>query len=175
MEPERCSECGFDGTRLSVQDAIAALRTLGPRWREAFEDVPDEILRRRPSQAVWSPLEYAAHTRDVLAMNGWGMAEILEGGHPEFPVIEPDPVTEQGAADHGYNALEPELVLDELEANARRIADRASRVVGRDPWTRTARVGSQDMEAGWVLRHALHDATHHLRDVERILNGGSEA
>lgn len=175
MEPERCTECGFDGTRMSVQDAITALRTLGPRWREAFEDVPEDILRGRPTPDVWSPLEYAAHTRDVLAMNGWGMNEILEGGRPEFPAIEPDVGGPEGAADHGYNALEPQRVLDELEANARRIADRATRVVGREPWTRSARVGDVDMDAGWVLRHALHDATHHLRDVERILGGLPDA
>lgn len=173
MQPERCTECGFDGTRLSVGDAVTALRTIGPRWRQAFEDVPDEILRGRPAPDVWSPLEYAAHTRDVLAMNGLGMNEILKGHRPELPVIEPDePEPDGSAADHGYNALDPERVLDELDANARRIADRASRVVGADPWTRSARVGDREMEAGWVLRHALHDASHHLRDVQRILSRG---
>lgn len=171
MEPERCGECGFDGTRLTVQDAITALRTLGPRWREVFEDVPDEILRRRPSPDVWSPLEYAAHTRDVIAMNGWGMNEILKGHRPEFPVMTPDEGTAEGAADHGYNTLAPDAVVGELEANARRMAERASQVVGAEPWTRSARVGNDDMDAGRVLRHAVHDATHHLRDVEHILSG----
>jgi hypothetical protein len=165
VEPERCAECGFDGTRLSAGDAIAALRTLGPRWRQAFKDRPDEILRSRPAPNVWSPLEYAAHTRDVLMLNGLGMHEILRGHSPELPPVEPD----EEAADHGYNELDPNRVLDELDANARRIADRASRVVGAEPWTRSARIGGRDVDAGWVLRHALHDATHHLRDVERIL------
>lgn len=165
MEPERCAECGFDATRLTVGDAITTLRTLGPRWRRLFKDVPHEVLRKRPDQKVWSPLEYAAHTRDVIAMNGWGMAKTLDGEGPDVPGVAPD----EDAPDHGHNALDPGAVLDELEANARRMADKAEGVVGAEPWSRTAKIGGKPVDAGWALRHAVHDATHHLRDVERGL------
>jgi hypothetical protein len=114
---------------------------------------------------VWSPLEYAAHTRDVIAMNGWGMDKILDGDAPDVPAMTPD----EDAPDHGYNALDPQTVVGELEANARRMADRAERVVGSEPWSRTAKIGENTVDAGRVLRHAVHDATHHLRDVERGL------
>jgi hypothetical protein len=166
-EPERCDECGFDATRLTVADAIAALRSLGRRWREAFREVPVEVLRERPDPAMWSPIEYAAHTRDVLTLIGAGLEEALDDRRPAFPAMEPDPPGPV-AADHGYNALEPGRVLDELEAGATAMAARAKRALP-EHWARTATVGDRELDAGWAIRHAVHDATHHLRDVERIL------
>ena len=164
MEPERCEECGFDGTRLTVTDAVTALRSMGRRWREVFEDVAAERLRERPDRATWSALEYAAHTRDVLALVGWGMNQVLEGGKPSFDPVEPDPP----GADHGYNALDPGKVLNELAANAERMAARAERALP-EHWGRTGMMGGVETDAGWFLRHAVHDASHHLRDVERGL------
>jgi hypothetical protein len=164
MEPERCAECGFDGEHLMVADAITALRSMGRRWRELFEDVPDERLRRRPDPQTWSALEYAAHTRDVLALVSWGMDRLLKGDEPTFEAIEPDPP----GADHGYAALDPSEVLDQLEANAERMAARAERALP-EHWKRRGTMGETPTDAGWLLRHAVHDATHHIRDVERGL------
>jgi hypothetical protein len=137
---------------------------MGRRWRELFKDVPDERLRQRPDPATWSALEYAAHTRDVIALVGWGMSKVLDGDRPAFEAVEP----ETAAADHGYNALDPAEVLAELGANAERMAARAARALP-DHWARTGSMGSVETDAGWLLRHAVHDASHHLRDVERGL------
>jgi len=167
LDPERCAECGFDGTRLTVPDAIAALRSMGRRWREAFQDVSDERLRRRPSPTVWSPLEYAAHTRDVLDLIGGGLPAVLDDARPSYPGVVPD----EDAPDHGYNALDPAAVTDQLAANAERIADRAERALP-EHWDRTATLGGEETDAGWILRHAVHDASHHLRDVQKDLNRG---
>jgi hypothetical protein len=164
VEPERCAECGFDGTRLTVADAITALRSMGRRWHEVFADVPGDRLRRRPAPDVWSPLEYAAHTRDVLDLIGSGLAAVLDGNHPSYPNVEP----EKDAPDHGWNDLDPAAVLDELSAAAERIADRAGRALP-EHWERTADMNGTETDAGWILRHAVHDASHHLRDVQKAL------
>jgi hypothetical protein len=113
---------------------------------------------------VWSPLEYAAHTRDVLALIGQGLGPILDDTRPEFPAVEPEP----DAPDHGYNALDPDRVLQALERNANAMADRASKALPAH-FGRTGTLGGQTVDAGWLLRHAVHDATHHLKDVQRIL------
>jgi hypothetical protein len=171
VEPERCAECGFDGSRLTVADSITALRSLGPRWRRLFSDVPPERLRERPSPDIWSALEYAGHTRDVLLLHGLGLEEVLRDTRPEFPSIEPDGLDASGAAaDHGYNALDPARVLDELSGNAERLATLAG---GQIPehWGRVAVIGGREVDAGYLLRHAVHDATHHLKDVEKVLEG----
>lgn len=169
MEPERCEECGFDATLLTVADSIAALRSMGRRWHELLQDVSVERLRERPDPATWSPLEYSAHTRDVIALNGWGMDKVLEGGRPSFEGIEPD----AEAVDHGYNVLDPETVVAELKANAERMARRAERALP-EHWSRTATIAGVETDAGWLLRHAVHDTSHHLRDVRRQLRGDPE-
>jgi hypothetical protein len=81
----RCDACGFDADRASVPDSIVALKTFPRRWRAAFallDREDDDVLRRRPTPTVWSALEYLAHTRDSVAVNGWGMAQILTKDHP---------------------------------------------------------------------------------------------
>lgn len=164
IEPERCAECGFDGEHLMVGDAITVLRSMGRRWRELFEDVPDERLRERPSPEIWSALEYAAHTRDVIAVIWWGVDRFLKGDEPAFEGVEPD----EPGADHGYNALDPADVLSQLAANAEGMADRAERTLS-EHWKRRGTVGETPTDTGWMLGHAVHDATHHIRDVERGL------
>ncbi len=167
MEPERCEECGFDATRLTTADATTALRSFGRRWKEMFEDVPEDLLRARPSPDRWSALEYAAHTRDTIAMNSWGMNEVLKGESPSFPEIQPDPPAAV-AADHGYNALDPSTVVGELGANAERMAARAERELP-EHWGRTGTIGGAEVDADYLLKHVVHELSHHLRDVENGL------
>ncbi len=164
MEPERCAECGFDGSRLTIGDAVASLRSMDRRWHDAFADTPDDRLRRRPAPEVWSPLEYAAHTRDVLRLHHMGIGMILEGTHPAFPSIPPDPP----GADHGYNAQDPRTMLDELATAAGDLADLAG-PARPEMWDRTGEIGGVEHDAGWLLRHAVHDASHHLFDIEKDL------
>lgn len=145
------------------------MRSMGRRWRELFKDVPDERLRDRPDSSTWSALEYAAHTRDVIALVGSGMSKVLDGDAPVFEAIQPDAT----AADHGYNALPPADVLGGLAANAERLAARAERALP-DHWARTGSIGGVETDAGWLFRHAVHDASHHLRDVERNLGSSRQ-
>ena len=164
MEPERCAECGFDATRLTVQDAIVGLRSLGRRWHEAFDGVPDETLRARPDATTWSPLEYAVHTRDVLGLLTAGLGPVLAGDEPSFPDVQP----EEGAPDHGWNRLDPETVVRELGAAADAEADLAAKA-RPEQFARTGTLGPQTFDGDWLVKHSVHDATHHLFDVGRIL------
>lgn len=164
----RCAECGFDAGTVSVPDAIVALRSFPRRWRGAFAVVGDEddLLRRRPAPEVWSALEYAAHVRDIFAIHGSGMNRTLTEEHPVFEW--PDGVTEESVA-AGYAALDPATVLDELSANADRVAARAARTDAGD-WRRPATLpGDEEVDALWFLHHCVHEGSHHLRDVKRVI------
>ena len=170
----RCDECGFVAETVSPSDAVVALRSFGRRWRGAMallDKEDDAVLRRRPAAGVWSALEYLAHTRDAIAVNGWAMTEALAKDHPvlEWPggadpsaPADDHPVSTTPDADSG---------LAELAANCEQVATRADKVDPGD-WRRPATLrGGRDEEvdALWFLHHAVHEGSHHLRDVQRVL------
>ena len=89
MDPERCEECDFDGSRFDNRALTSELRALGPRWRVLIESAgPD--LRVRPSPEVWSAIEYAAHSRDITALHVFGVEQALTLDEPSFPAIADD-------------------------------------------------------------------------------------
>jgi hypothetical protein len=169
----RCAECGFDADRTSVPDSIVAIKTFPRRWRAAcalLDKEDDDVLRRRPAPSVWSALEYLAHTRDTVAVNGWAMAEALTKDHPvlEWPAGE-EPATPDAMP--VSTTPDAETGLGELTANLERVAARAARTDAGD-WRRGATVrGGRDEEvdALWFLHHVVHEGSHHLRDVHGVL------
>lgn len=162
-EPERCDECGFDGAEVWPDQAADFLDGLGAEWARRAQQLTDDEIRRRPAEGVWSPLEYAAHSRDVTAMVGWAMREVLEGRTlPEGPEVDVDEVAEAAR----YNELDPTTVIAELTTNAQRVARHARRAQPVD-WFRSAGVGGKPTIALDALRHVVHDATHHLMDIDR--------
>ena len=167
MSAERCSICGFDGSSVSVADAIAALRSFPRRYRGAFAVAGDdeELLIRRPSPEVWSALEYAGHARDTITANGRCMAHALTDPNPE--IEWPADVDHHPAPNVGDAAT----VLQELADACEQVASKAERTDAGE-WKRTIRrhggVGDV-VDALWFLRHCVHEGSHHLRDVQRVL------
>jgi hypothetical protein len=170
IQENPCPECGFHADTVSVSDAIVALRSFPRRWRGALAlpaDVPDDILRRRPSPDVWSALEYAAHTRDTIAANGVVMARTLTEDHP----VVDWPDEETLATRPPSTVTDAPTILDELAASCERVAARAERTDPGD-WRRpvSLRGGlNEDVDALWFLHHCVHEGSHHLRDVQRVL------
>ncbi len=64
---EPCAECGFDAAAIPDDQLAGAVRSLGDAWRTGFV-VGAPSVTDRPDDATWSALEYACHTRDVLAV-----------------------------------------------------------------------------------------------------------
>ena len=70
---EHCQACGFDEqASYDEQSLLDALRSLGPRWQQPLASAGPH-LRVRPAPQVWSAIEYAAHTRDVIALHAFGV------------------------------------------------------------------------------------------------------
>lgn len=167
---EQCAECGFDGDSVSVSDAIVTLRSLGRRWRgvtAALDGDDGDVLRRRPSPDVWSALEYAAHARDTIAANSWVMDRALVEDRPAIEWPGDDVLATRAPSE----ATDIVVAVDDLAANAERLAARAERTDAGD-WRRVVvvRGGMEgDVDALWLLRHAVHEGVHHLKDVERVL------
>jgi hypothetical protein len=164
MVHERCDACGFDGAPYDDASLLQALRGLGPRWRSLLSETGPE-LRARPEPAVWSALEYAAHSRDITALHVFGVEQALTLDEPSFPPIEDDLVDSAAAS---YGSTNPEAVLDALQDQAMRLAQLADDA-GPDRWSRGLTIGADRSDVRRLLEHALHDSLHHVADVERGL------
>jgi hypothetical protein len=158
---ERCEQCRFDAAQYDVQDALGTLRAVAPMWRELVDGVPDDVLRARPEPEVWSALEYAAHSAGVTEALGRLLHATLTTDDLTLtePPDHPDPDTSAGM----------DATLVRLGENLDRFRHRAAKVGDDDDpaWRRTVTLWDGAVDAGWILRHAVHDATHHISDVGR--------
>jgi DinB superfamily len=155
-----CPVCGVDETRLSIDDALDTVRTLGRRSREAFAGLAPGAERVRPEPDGWSMLDVAVHVRDVLTRLSLALDDALDGHHPHFdglvPTLRPD-----------VDGVETAPVLEVLDAAARRLAARAERT-SMLAWDRVIDLDGDEQPARTLLQRAAHEGAHHLRDLQRI-------
>lgn len=143
-----------------MADAVTTLRSLPRRYQEAL-DAPADALDRRPDGDTWSMLEYATHVREVLDLLGHGLDEVLTHARPVFPDFDPD----DAAASRPAQQRGP--VLEGIERAAIALADRAE-ATPLAAWDRPFVLGGVKRPARWLLQHAAHEGSHHLRDIDRV-------
>jgi len=163
-EHEHCDACGFDGATYDDAALLAALRSLGSEWRLLLESAGPE-LRVRPAPEVWSAIEYAEHTRDIVALHVYGVKEALTGNEPVLPAVDPGLAD---AAAVAYGDADAGVVAEEIDTQSSRLAVLAEDA-GPATWSRGITLGDVRADVRRMLEHALHDACHHLDDVERGL------
>jgi hypothetical protein len=157
----QCPYCGFDASACAagavpevVQSGVAALRRV-------LDDSTTEELRTRPDAATWSPLEYAAHCRDVLRvmLARLNLMIVLDG--PEFASWDQDAT----AAGHNYQGEDPASVSATLSRAGQGFADAFADV----PLADLGRVGRRgdgyEFTILTLAQYALHDVLHHVWDV----------
>jgi len=158
---ERCDECGFNGEEWSDAAAISAIERLPTRFADVVAGLSSDDLLRRPLDGQWSIAEYADHVREVL----FGMRFLLDiavtqpgtdlGESPSSP-IEPEP--RQIDIDAALAGIEREVTsllrtFSELSPNE---------------WHSIVTLDGANVDLHWIVRHAVHDSTHHLLDMERL-------
>ena len=153
-----CDECGFDAHDL-------AKAAVGPRLLVAAEDLVAALeradVRERPAPAVWSPLEYACHVRDVFRVFTGRLHRMLTEDAPAFANWDQDAT----AVENDYAAQDPAVVARQLLAEARTLAG-AWDTVPPDAWDRA---GTRSDGARFTVltlgRYLVHDPVHHVYDV----------
>lgn len=154
-----CEECGFDPAAVDRAALAAMIADLGPQWRAALADADDPTTRPRPD--VWSPLEYACHVRDVLALATYRTGLMRTEVDPLFANWDQDAT----AVEDGYAAQDVDEVLAALAQRAAEYAQ-AVAAVPEDEWTRTGRRSDGAVfTIESFTRYLLHDPIHHLVDV----------
>jgi hypothetical protein len=158
---EQCDECGMRAAALARDDLGPAIVDTAHVWAQYLRTAPPAELRARSRPEVWTPLEYAAHTRDALGVFADRMTLALVEDEPEFGWWDHD----AAAVDERYNEQDPAAVGDALEANAHRLVA-VMQTVPDDGWARAGtRRGYERFTVEGIARYALHEATHHLHDA----------
>ena len=153
-----CPECGYDARAVAAGEVSGRLRDCARGWVDVLGrgDVRD-----RPSPAVWSPLEYACHVRDVCRLYLERLELMLDTDDPLYPNWDQDAT----AVEQRYGEQDPAVVSAELVTAAAGLADRFAAVEG-DDWQRPGRRSDgATFTVDTFARYFLHDVVHHLHDV----------
>ena len=168
-QSERCPECAFDPNGISAADLPAAVAGLARRYQAPLTRfLPGEdpsLLLARPLPGVWSALAYACHVRDVLSVFDGRIARMLVEDSPELGWWDHEAAVEADA----YEKQAPAEVAAAIATNAAALSARLD-AVPEEGWDRTGT--RRDGELFTVLgagRFALHEGTHHLLDIGRVL------
>jgi hypothetical protein len=110
---------------------------------------------------MWSIAEYADHVREVL----FGMRFLLDTALSQ-------PGTDLGGSPPPRFAAQPRPIdvgaaLDGIDHGARSLSRQLSELSPHD-WLLTVRFDGTSVDPHWIARHIVHDATHHLLDIERL-------
>lgn len=165
-----CPECGLDYDTISPSDAKVAIRSYPRRYRSAvagaLEDEADEgLIRRRPDASTWSALEYTVHVADLYEAFAPAFRKMYEQDGPTISGMwDPD----ERVTSERYNEHDPMAAVDRLDEAATALVKVLDRV-DADGWSRRATFPWGERDLLTMTRNAVHEGSHHLRDVERVL------
>jgi len=153
-----CPECGFDASSFTAYDVAGIVRANASSWRTILANTD---VAERPDESTWSPLEYAAHVRDVFRIFRTRLALMLDEDDPIYPNWDQD----ETALSERYNEQDPATVTRELVAAGDELAN-AFEAVPSTAWGRQGRRsdGAQFTIATFAV-YLAHDPIHHLWDV----------
>ena len=166
---ERCAECVFDYAATARRELPGAVATWGALHAAILAGIDAVTLRTHHRLDVWSALEYGCHTRDVLAVQGERIYQVLTVQEPLFESMR----REQRAVEFDYNAQDPHVVATQLTEAAGYLRQLLLSLAAED-WHRTGWFNwpvPTQRDVDWMARHALHELVHHLLDVRRQING----
>jgi len=153
-----CPECGFDASGVPYADIPRLARENIERWPSVLERTD---VRERPNEHTWSPLEYAAHVRDVFRIFRLRLQRMLDEDDPTFENWDQDAT----AVAERYGEQDPVAVARELVAAGAEVADDFEAV----PESALDRTGRRSDGAVFTVvtlaRYFIHDPVHHLWDV----------
>jgi hypothetical protein len=155
-----CPECGFDASDYADADIAPAILDNATSWPAVLSR---STVRVRPNDSTWSPLEYAAHVRDVLSVYRERLRLMVDTDDPLYPNWDQD----ETAVAERYNEQDPATVAGQLTANARDLAS-AFETLALEQWLR---VGRRSDGASFTIssmaKYLTHDLVHHRWDVRR--------
>lgn len=162
-----CGECWYEYALLDHSQIIAEVTSLADKHGQVLASAAPQRMNQRSDEAIWSPLEYSCHVRDVLRIQ---RERVMAAQVQDGPVFEPMR-RDQRAVEERYNDQDPLAVADEMATAATLLAetlggldDQGWQRVGVYPWPE-----QQARSVQWVARFTAHELAHHLFDIHRLL------
>jgi hypothetical protein len=153
-----CPECGFDARHYEDADIAPAIRDNAESWPAVLAR---PTVRVRPNDSTWSPLEYAAHVRDVLKVYRERLGLMVGTDDPLYPNWDQDAT----AVDDAYNEQDPARVATQIAANAELLADGFDALTS-EQWMRPGRRSDgASFTVSSMAKYLVHDLIHHRWDV----------
>lgn len=160
MADDGCSECGY--APHPGNETGSRLRLTAAAWKELLGS-PN--ASRRPAAQVWSPLEYAAHSRDMCRLACERVELMLTESAPTFANWDQD----EQAEINDYLHSDRFAILADLE----RELELAARVFDEVPVTAWKRSGLRGDGKVFTVESfsafVLHEVEHHLQDAAKGL------
>lgn len=166
---DRCAECGFDPADLRRRDAPVAVRAFGRRYEAPLtrglpgEDL-DEVVRHCPDPGVWSALAYGGHVVDIFRVFDDRVRAALDGREPGELVVD---------WEGRVAAAEPTLARERVVADLADAADALAVTLAEvddTEWGLPGYNGRGDrVTVADLAAIAVHEGSHHLLDVGRVL------
>jgi hypothetical protein len=174
IQRDPCPQCGYHPAavppsslgELAVESSVA--------WREFLSEADDAYLRAIPEPGVFSPLQYAAHTRDILRVYGDRMVLGVEQDSPTVPIFNPPQEVFES-----YNRLDTQELSADIEAQAQRLAKVVESMSPSD-WSRIVvndrgQYGVYTFTIAGLACNAAHEAHHHLLDAKGTLGASTSS
>jgi hypothetical protein len=163
---EVCDECGFNGALVGVREVSDRLERVHDAWSSMLS-WDESLLRTRPAPATWCAIEYGQHTAWALRAIEWAASLFVDGASPDWAQHPADPLGDAAEDNHACGSSGLAATLDDLQLAARSLASLAGSLSAPELAAIADYGGGLLINTGAVLRHALHDAEHHVLDVRR--------
>jgi hypothetical protein len=163
-EDHWCAGCELSYPDITVERAVAMIDDIPVAARQAVHGVPAAKHRERPGRGTWSVTEYVCHLRDVYVTY---TIRLHRARTEDRPRLEPM-LNDLRARRFRYNERDVSAVLDELVACALGLVDEIART-GEADWDRlVTRLPGEERTARWLVRQAVHEGVHHVRDIRAV-------
>lgn len=153
-----CPDCGFDPSAQQVGDLPRLVHATAMTWSEVLARSDVAV---RPGTAVWSPLEYGCHVRDVHVLFAQRLRAMLDEDEPTFANWDQDKTAVEG----DYGNQDPTTVAVGLVEAADTVAGIYASVTESTKDRPGVRSNGDRFTVETLGSYHLHDVVHHLHDV----------
>ena len=153
-----CPACNLRASAVAFDDLPRLIRENAAAWPAVLARADVAV---RPDDHTWSPLEYAAHVRDVCRLFDERLRRILDEEDPMLANWDQDAT----AIAERYDLQVPETVGLQLVAAANRVADSFAAVPAAARQRTARRSDGPSFTVATLGSYFLHDIVHHRHDV----------